>query len=255
VSGLRSAACYICGSKYRKVRLALGAGPALCDSDWHLGPDAESTSARLRRVEQERDEALAKLNRITHLFAEAEFGTDVGAPDLIAALEELPIQVRPERPTPHLDAVKAERDEAKQALAEALDRVDAAESECAEALAKLAKPCGECHPCEQYAPLQDAQKIADTNDLLRAELASARTELDAVRTARDTLERTEDAVRVVTVTPLAPVPPISVLQRWLCMLCGAQFAVSQDHSHGALVPVVITTTYKDLHDPGEGLQT
>lgn len=50
------------------------------------------------------------------------------------------------------------------------------------ALAKaLDRPCGECHPCENYGPLQVAQKIADDNDRLRELLAAAQRQVDVAR--------------------------------------------------------------------------
>jgi hypothetical protein len=87
-------------------------------------------------------------------------------------------------------------------------------------------------------------------DDLKAELAQEREIAGAL--AEDNVRLTADlaearaAVRVVTVTPLAPPPPISVLKRWLCTTCNQHFGHSFDHSHGELTPVWITTTYRDL---------
>jgi hypothetical protein len=40
---------------------------------------------------------------------------------------------------------------------------------------QLAKPCGECHPCENHSALKMMQQIAENNDLLRELLAKAKT--------------------------------------------------------------------------------
>jgi hypothetical protein len=65
--------------------------------------------------------------------------------------------------------------------ASTLARLAQVERERDEALAKLAKPCGQCHPCENSGALQDLQAVADSSDLLRTELASAKQELERLR--------------------------------------------------------------------------
>lgn len=54
----------------------------------------------------------------------------------------------------------------------------------AKAAEQIAKPCGSCHPCENYSALQVAQKIADDNDRLRALLADASAEMQRLTNAQ-----------------------------------------------------------------------
>jgi uncharacterized Zn finger protein (UPF0148 family) len=90
--------CPVCTAQRRQFYRAMGA----------QFEDAESTSAALARVERERDQLRAAYQQDAEVIA-----------DLKARLAAKP------RPTPHLDAVKAERDLARAELASALQELDA----------------------------------------------------------------------------------------------------------------------------------
>lgn len=143
--------------------------------------DAESTSAVLRRVEQERD-ALLSANSF-------------------------------------LDGVAAT----------ALDERDIARADLANTRAAF-------HLAEEL-------RLKVT-----AELVSARTELDAVRAARDTLDREATRLRnqLLQLLQVPGEPTGGVLDSWvryLCETCSARYSINfPDHEHGPLTPVLVTMT-------------
>lgn len=145
--------------------------PAPLAEPWASMPDAESTSAALRRVQGERDELAARLARI------------LGAP-----------RVTP--PTVALGMVVG--DELCLAVNQTRDAYIAAEAELVEARQQLAAAVMVATQSgvaldAARAELDRAWDMANRNCAAAAkavaELASARTELDAVRRARDNLDR------------------------------------------------------------------
>lgn len=174
--------------------------------------------------------------------------------------DETPWLADTESTSARLARVTAERDAAKQSLAEALDRADDAERECAEALAKRDQMVEMGNVWIRAA--REAQSLAEGFRRTIGELTAERDEARSWLVARDDgldCLRCGNSIYRGEAHEAMPAsggrqhvhcphnqPPAEVIERreqWWCTTCGSRYRVNDlDHEHLPLKRVVTVTT-------------
>jgi DNA repair exonuclease SbcCD ATPase subunit len=169
--------------------------------------EGESTSARLRRVEQQRDQA----REMWETARDAHAAT-------LAELDGVREQLK---------QMSGFRAEAIAACASVRDERDLARAELASARTEL-----------EHMRENDrirARVVVERN----AELASARQELDQLR-AQLAAAHADTTNAVIAMTARAQVDALDRQHRFLCKACGARYGKPYpDHEHGPLTPVTV----------------